>query len=163
MQFTDNGNYLSFDIYGKKIESFSLGIIGAEETAARLETPDSSYESDEKIPGLAKTGKFFITKQKYVKFGISNEEVDAGQSFVPYFDGTEIVMDVRSPLSGLGFLHYLNNDSYAGFIRPYLKSLNYEDFIMKLEEDDPTIDVAAISAELQGSQEGPEPNDGGKK
>lgn len=93
-----------------------------------------------KIPGVENSSdKFAVTKNKKVLFGLSNEEVDAGQSFVPYFDGADITLDVKSPLTGIGFLHYTKNESYAGYIRPFLNTLDYSNFIFEIESDDPTL------------------------
>ena len=50
---------------------------------------------------------------------------DAGQSMVPYFDSTDISFDVRAPLGGIGFFHHSSSSDYAGYIRPFIYSLNY--------------------------------------
>lgn len=96
------------------------------------------------IPGLDESSdKFKINKKLLIEFGLSNEEADAGQSFVPYFDGSDITFDVKSPLSGLGLFHYTRHSDYAGYIRPTLQSLNYENFIFDLKENDPTLKTSA--------------------
>lgn len=82
---------------------------------------------ESKIPGIADhSGSFVIAKgNTFVKFGASSEAVDFGQTFVPFFDGVDEVFDVPSPLSGIGFLHYTNDDRYAGFIKPSVKSFDF--------------------------------------
>lgn len=69
-----------------------------------------------------------------IKFGVSNQEADIGQTFVPFFDGVDVTFDFVSPLSGLGLLHYTNDDKYAGYIRPYLRSFNYNHYLIFYEK-----------------------------
>lgn len=68
---------------------------------------------------------------KNVKFAFvkSDEETDAGQSFLPYFDPSDVTFDQPAPLSMIEFAHYTNNEDYAGYIRPIIKSLDYRKFI----------------------------------
>lgn len=140
IKFHDFNGLLSFKVCGKKIESFTIGKMQQVESCSDANIPYNVKNITLKIPGVENSSdKFVITKQKKVLFGLSNEKVDAGQSFVPYFDGTDITLDVRSPLTGIGFLHYTKNESYAGYIRPFLNTLHYSDFVFKVENNDPTL------------------------
>jgi len=84
-----------------------------------------NFDASDLIPGLSSGRKFTIGRNRRVEFGISNEDEDAGQSFVPYFDGNEVTFDIKSPLSGITLIHYTNDVNYAGFIRPVIRSLDY--------------------------------------
>lgn len=139
---------MSLRIFGKNIESFTLGRIGDDEYYADTANTGSEKSLNFKIPGLdLKSSQNFITnKHQTIEFGLSNEEVDAGQSFVPYFDGSDTSLDVKSPIAGLGFLHYTNNEDFAGFVKPYTITLNYDDFIFKVENDDPTLEALVGSS-----------------
>lgn len=57
---------------------------------------------------------------------MTSEESDAGQSFGPFFDGSDIEFDSVAPISGIGLIHYTNDKDYAGYIRPTISSLNYQ-------------------------------------
>lgn len=61
----------------------------------------------------------------------SNGEQDAGQSFIPYFDATEVGFNSAAPISSIALIHYTNDAKYAGFIRPSIRSLNYKKFILQ--------------------------------
>lgn len=60
-----------------------------------------------------------------LKFKTSGEATDAGQSFLPYFDSTGISFDPPAPLSSIGLSHVTNDNEYAGFVKPTIKSLDY--------------------------------------
>ncbi|CAO1331992.1 unnamed protein product [Diamesa serratosioi] len=127
VQFVENGGSVSIQIFGQVLNDFEKGIL---DTSISTESDNGltfvkSIEG--KIVGLRDNFMDFKrTSKKTIHFGVSDEKTDAGQSFVPYFDGTNIEFDKPAPLSGLGFLHYSNDDSYAGYIRPYIRSFKYK-------------------------------------
>lgn len=136
LQFV-NTQSLELRIFGKTIESFTLGVLG-EDIYSLNNIPYNNYFSfNSTIPGISSDfPSLAVKKQTRIEFGMSNEEVDAGQSFVPYFDGNDVTMDVKSPLSGLGFLHYTKNESFSGYVKPYLITLNYYNFVSDLDLKD---------------------------
>lgn len=139
--FTDYNGALTTRIFGKNIESFSLGKMGEEMSKDAVDA-DKFKSCHGLIPKLKESNNIYtVLKNVIVQFGISNEKEDAGQSFVPYFDGSNVTMSVQAPLSGLGFLHFTNDLKYAGYIKPYIKSLNYRKFVMPLNADDPSLIV----------------------
>lgn len=69
-----------------------------------------------------------ITENVAVDFTLSGED-DFGQSCVPYFDGSDVMFGVKVPLSDVTFVHYTNDDDYGGYIRPVLKSIDYNYFV----------------------------------
>jgi hypothetical protein len=113
----------SWSIYGRKLVDFNRGILGSEENVNSV--GNYRYDASDLIPGLSSGKRFTIGKNRRVSFGISNEDEDAGQSFVPYFDGNEVTFDIKSPLTGISLIHYTNDPKYAGFIRPVIRSLDY--------------------------------------
>ena len=60
---------------------------------------------------------------------INDKMIKLTQPLEYYLDGSDISFDVKAPLAGIGFYHYTNDDSYFGFIRPYIFALNYTNFI----------------------------------
>lgn len=44
----------------------------------------------------------------------------------PFFDGSDIHFEPKVPLSGIGLMHYTNDDNHAGLIVPYLKTMKYQ-------------------------------------
>lgn len=71
-----------------------------------------------------------IFNHTLVKFGSSDRETDIAQTFVPYLDGIDVTFDVKSPLSGIGLMHFTNDAHYAGYIRPFLRSFSYENYLV---------------------------------
>ncbi|CAO1331680.1 unnamed protein product [Diamesa serratosioi] len=144
-QFNLNGNVMENEVLSgiqfvsengrMKLKVFGKEHLNLEGTLSGNEKEYISQNSDvhrivDKIPKLKKESKKF-TKiiDKAIQFEVSNDSEDAGQSFVPYLDGSDIEFDVKAPLSGIGFMHYTNDDNYAGYIRPYLKSFKYKSFV----------------------------------
>ncbi|CAO1373741.1 unnamed protein product [Diamesa hyperborea] len=137
-QFNLKGNVMENEVLtengGMKLKVFGKEHSNLEGTLNDNEKEYISQNSDvhsiiDKIPKLKEDSKKF-TKiiDKAIQFEVSNDDEDAGQSFVPYLDGSDIEFDVKAPLSGIGFMYYTNDDYYAGYIRPYLKSFNYKSF-----------------------------------
>lgn len=84
------------------MKSFSLGEVDEKESSMDSAITGSSISLNNTLPGTDSNINV-IDKRKIITFGQSNEKADAGQSFVPYFDGRSITFDVKSPISGLGF------------------------------------------------------------
>jgi len=108
--------------------NFNTGLLGDEK---HIQTPDNvrSINFENLVPGLNRnSNNFKHQNNSIVKFEVSDEDNDAGQSFVPYFDGNDISFKVKSPLSGITLMHYTNDEKYAGYIRPVIKSLDYRKF-----------------------------------
>ena len=118
---------MKLKVFGKEHSNLE-GTLNANEKEYISENSDVHRIID-KIPKLKEDSKKF-TKiiDKAIQFEVSNDSEDAGQSFVPYLDGSDIEFDVKAPLSGIGFMYYTNDDYYAGYIRPYLKSFKYKSF-----------------------------------
>jgi hypothetical protein len=68
------------------------------------------------------------TKGYVIHFDTDSEEKNAGQGTVPYFDGSDIVQDFPLVLSGIGFIHYMN-EGYGGYLRPVLKSADMKHYV----------------------------------
>lgn len=126
---------VSWSIYGRKIVDFNKGVMGNEDEIQSASS-SGSLNAENLIPGLSSGKKFSTRNNIKVIFGISNEDNDAGQSFVPYFDGTNITFDISAPLSGISLIHYTNDVNYAGYIRPVLRSLNYRKLFKTAYEAD---------------------------
>jgi len=116
-------------IYGRQIIDHSTAKLGNEKVA---ESPavTSSYDASGDTPGLGYGSSYYVSYNTRIFFGTSNEINDAGQSFVPYFDPSDIVLNSTSALSGVGLLHY--KTSNAGYIRPFVNTYNLKNFIIHL-------------------------------
>jgi hypothetical protein len=125
MRRTNSGR-LSLRVYGKVIEDFNFGSLGRQTIS--FDAPEYNEVNDQELnaPGtITGTGNSdIVNKFKTIRFGMSNSLADAGQSFVPFFDGTEVTTDNKVPLAGIGFMHFTSSDEYAGYIKPYLITLN---------------------------------------
>ena len=68
-----------------------------------------------------------------VNMGISNEDHDVGQNFLPYFDSQNIALTIPAPLSGLELFLYTSAGSpadFGGFVRLRLTTINYLDYLL---------------------------------
>jgi len=109
------------DIYNNDNDPITLHLSSTSELNRQ---PD--FDTSRRIPGLSNNAtSFFKTYKRLIEFKISDEEKDAGQTLVPYFDGSPVEIEMTSPLSGIAFVHYSNQRDYAGYIRPVLKTFNY--------------------------------------
>jgi hypothetical protein len=129
IQLIGSSNGVNLHLFGRELLDFNLGILGKQiDETGRL--PSSYVNMNNTIPGLRfSNNNFKITNNAIIEFGVSNEEMDVGQSFVPYFDGSDITFDVKAPLSGIGLIYYTNDYNYAGYIRPVVNCLDYRKYI----------------------------------
>jgi hypothetical protein len=119
---------LSLSIIGRELLDFKNSTLGSE-IVKNTGSIDKFFNAYDKIPELSKTNTLYTVRMNArVSFSISNEKADAGQSFVPYFDGSEVSFNIKSPLSGLTFVHYTNDESYAGYVKPVISSLDYRKY-----------------------------------
>lgn len=133
---------LTIRIFGRSIKSFSFGQLGEKTSFKEVKVPKNEVAESfkDKIPRMNSQSSLFTKLTlRTVEFGISNEKADAGQSYVPYFDGSSVTLDVKGPLKGLGFVHYTNNQNYSGYIKPFVKTLDYKDFVHNLLDTDPSL------------------------
>lgn len=122
---------LTLKIYGHSISNFVLGTLGTTELShiSNVTSNGQNIDQELKIPGRSGWSRATVTKNKTLRFGLSNEEADAGQSFVPFFDGSDVSTENRIPLAGIGLLHFTDNRDYAGYVKPYLITLNLNAFM----------------------------------
>lgn len=131
VQFYNSEGTLKLRAFGKEIESFINANLGDIELTKDANVYKAFVSFKSTIPGIdTNTENVTVTRNLVIEFGMSNEKVDAGQSFLPYFDGTNVTPKNRRWLSGLGLLHYTRNHTYAGYVKPYLKTLNYGDLFL---------------------------------
>lgn len=69
--------------------------------------------------------KYIFNSEGAINFDYSTEITDAGQSFVPYFDGDDVTFTHAAPISGIGIIHYTNDPEYAGYIWPIIETMDY--------------------------------------
>lgn len=116
--------------FGSVIESFSLGKMMEQDNTDHAQKTDDHLSIHGRIPGLSPSSYIYrITTSSRIVFGTSNEREDAGQTFVPFLDSNEVTLNIKAPLAGIGLLHYSNRDDYAGYIKPYIRTLNYVDYL----------------------------------
>lgn len=112
---------------GRKL-NFNEGTLG-KQVIKTSSNKGTLFDANDKIPGIFSAKKQFkVQKNTRIRFGMSSEVMDAGQSFVPYFDGNDVSFDVKTPLSGLSFVHFTNDDNYAGYIKPVIVGLDYRKY-----------------------------------
>lgn len=113
-------------VYGKQILDFAKGTLGSVQLLSNGTSNDMNVDFGN-VPMLSKySDKFEIKNEGCFQFKKSNEEADAGQSFLPYFDPVEANFDRPGPLSVIKLIHYTNDEKHAGFIRPFIKSIDYK-------------------------------------
>jgi len=135
VQFENKSSAVVWTIYGRKLY-FNRGILG-EEYIKQSHDAAKTFDMFGKIEGLSSSTNFTVRNITKIKFSTSSEGYDNGQSFVPYFDGNAVTMDIKAPLSGIGLIQYTNDWTFAGYIRPVLKSLDYRKyFSTSFETDD---------------------------
>lgn len=118
-------------VYGKILESFEDGILGNVEYLAPSKNRYRQLSIGNQ-PGLkSKDRSFTVSQDVWLEFGKSDEGTDAAQTFVPYFDSYSATFDPPAPISMVNLIHVTNNGDHAGFIRPWVKSLDYKKFIGK--------------------------------
>lgn len=116
---------LSLTSFGRHIENFALGTLENNEMMQEASSSGGGTNNQEfKHPGKSNSTNIKVNKNRIISFGLSNEKSDAGQQFVPFFDGSDISINSLSPLSGFGLLHYTDDEDYAGYIRPFLIIFN---------------------------------------
>lgn len=129
VQLTSSSNKVGLKVFGKKLSTESLIVLGRTESSAEGESTSSEIDQDGKVEGISgSSSSFNVFRHKTVKFGISNEISDAGQSFVPFFDGSDVAFNNKAPLRGVGFMLF-EQAGTAGYIRPYLMTYNYNNLI----------------------------------
>ncbi|CAO1373543.1 unnamed protein product [Diamesa hyperborea] len=125
---------LRLRVFSKSFQNFVKGRISDKEEIHydnRIQNKKRLYFQD-KIPLISKRPGTVSTKWNYdIFFGTSNQETDAGQTMLPFFDSTNITFDEKAPLGGIGFFHHTSSSDYAGYIRPFIYSLNYFRIIEK--------------------------------
>jgi len=119
---------ISIKVRGKKIVSMPLGVMEGIEghmNSERTSTDGEEMHFKDKIPGLApgNEGRFTVSTNKKIILGKS------GDSFIPFFDTSDVTFGLKAPLAGIGFYHYTNHPDYAGFIRPQVIALDYASFL----------------------------------
>lgn len=119
----------SLKIYGKKIKNSEMDMLDNTEVFEMVNAKTTSSEKNltQTFPGLHSASENFnLTygdhNNVYIKFAKTSND---GQ-ILPFFDGVMATFAIKSPLSGIGLLHYTNDDQHAGYIRPFLRSFNYE-------------------------------------
>jgi hypothetical protein len=147
IQFIERPNKYMFalNIFGQRVVNLWAGTLQLDEISLNRngEFGFKSMDMNWHNPGLDQVRsdeKYWKTtqhdnKRKFIQFGISNIENDEGQTFVPSFIGNDITTDSPCPLSGIGLMHYTNEDdfSYAGHIKPYLKTFSFHHLIANLQ------------------------------
>lgn len=130
----------------RRVANYSTGTLGEDDyRMAIFEDTRTTLDTTNKIPGLNREGKWKITRHAHFQFERSVEYKDAGQSLLPYFDGTPITFNIPSPLGGIELFHYTNDVNYAGYIRPNLISFDYKKVFVNDEEQDSSIEDERIN------------------
>lgn len=123
--------FYALKLFGKSLLKPDFGSLDENELVKTSNETEKLLDKnlETKVPGLVEWKESYkVTlgnSSIIVKFGASNQKMDAGQTFIPFFDGSDAMFEVESPLAGIGLLHYTNDPQYAGYIRPYLRSYNY--------------------------------------
>lgn len=117
--------------HGRKFKNFETGKLSSKIISSSNHTPSIPVVDLEYKKPASSGSNIKIFKSKTIKFGRSIEKFDAGQSFVPYFDGSDVTTDNKVPLCGLRLLQFIGDESFAGYIKPQLITLNLSSFVKK--------------------------------
>lgn len=121
------------NIFGRKVSDF-FGALQAERVTLNKDGVSEFRNVDvmNTIPGL-NNGKTddatFKTTQKsrwinVIHFATSRMEDDMGQTLLPQFSAEDVVPNAPVPLSGIGLMHFTNDNNYGGFIKPFYMTYN---------------------------------------
>jgi hypothetical protein len=124
ISFYARGEKLMFRTNGREIADFLTGTLGRSifDDARDYETVNNC---EHRKPGSSGS-QYNVSKFQTIRFGLSDQESDASQNFVPYFDGSVVTTETLTPIAGIGLMHFTGDREYAGYIKPYLVTLNYE-------------------------------------
>lgn len=123
-----SGNRLLPAMYGRQVVDISNGTLSKDVTIVTANNNAGSFTPGSRI-GLNDQLDFTIERNGALRFQQSDDETDAGQNFVPYFDANLATFDNVAAISGFGLIHYTTNARYAGYIRPVLTSSRINTFI----------------------------------
>ena len=138
MKFGNND--ISISIKGKSFNYLS-GVLNTATVSKSYTTVSSSTYAEDAIPLIeGNVGKYAVYSDIRVTMGKGNEEKDAGQSFLPYFDSQNIELTIPAPLSGLELIYY-NTPNYGGFVRPRISSINYLDYLLTTSNNDGDVEI----------------------
>lgn len=137
VQFKKVGRTTYLSLIGRELLSFNKGTLGKEKdskvppilgliSVSGITAAIGHYAFMDKAPGLESNRRQYnILQNETIMFVMSSVGKDAGQSYVPYFDGNEVTFDIKSPVKRISFIHYTNHDDYAGYIKPIVYPLDY--------------------------------------
>lgn len=145
--FYAHGDTLNLRTFGKKIDDYCLSKINDESGLSNAAiSSDIPINQEFKNTGSSPDASVKIKKNRVFMFGLSSEETDAGQNFVPYFDGSDVA-DGRVPLSGIGLLHFSSDFKiFSGYIKPYLITLNLHSYVFNQSLCEAKREYAAVAA-----------------
>jgi len=127
IQFVRYTSTFSLRLFGKKIDIFELGIMNAKEyTKSKISKIEGNEISmKDRKPGLSNGAMQYPGYKLADKSSVTFETSSYSKALMlPFFDGVPVTFDIMSPIAGIGFHHYTNDDAYAGYIRPYLIDAN---------------------------------------
>lgn len=118
------------EVYGREL-SLLEGTLNGDEVSAGDGGDYQTLSTGNRVGIGSKENRQNVSRDVKIYFKKSDERSDAGQSYVPHFDPTEVTFNEPAPLSMIELVHYTDFSDYAGFIRPVVKSLDYRRFIRK--------------------------------
>jgi hypothetical protein len=125
VQLLNTSSGISLRVFGQKIENFQKSLFS--EKVYNLTAPTSEKVVNGYGAGLSTKRMYFsVTNKGAIDFDWSAERIDAGQSFVPYFDGNDASFDYSAPVCGIGIVQYTNDKEYGGFLRPIISTIDYK-------------------------------------
>ena len=112
------------------------GVLNTDTVLKSYTSVSSTKSAEDAIPLIDSAVETYnVYSNVKISMGKGNEEKDAGQSFLPYFDSQNIELTIPAPLSGLELIYY-NTPEYGGFVRPRISSINCLDFLLPSSNDD---------------------------
>lgn len=137
MKFTAIGEFVCLQFYRKKFQiqlrtkHNELFLNAIETNCERLEAGNKkiSYlkEDNDNFKVSGEETRLYVTLKNFSKIWSTENGPKAQHPFMkPFFDGSDIHFEPKVPLSGIGLMHYTNDDNYAGLIVPYLKTMKYK-------------------------------------
>lgn len=125
----EDAEVVKLTLFGKEIENVIEGTLGKKEERVEGVTSSDDFKPGVKVGLKADVLSSIIVKSIKLKFGMSDDDTDAMQSYVPYFDAHEAVFQVPSPLSSIGMIYYTNDKEYAGYVKLTIKSMHFDSIV----------------------------------
>lgn len=141
VQLTRVADKIQPRVFYKKVKDLSKAYLGRSQAFEEHFGRKNPVDIKDYRVGLLKNyepGYMYIVGEKKLHYNerVKFAEIDRstsggrrwGQKVFPFFDPRPVTLKYPRPISGIGFLRLTDSPQNAGYIRPYLKSIDYRTF-----------------------------------